>query len=258
MNLLPPEIARLEKLEKIIEDHQEAFFILIEAVHEIREKKLYRADYNSFEAYCQGRWGWGRRRGDQLAQAAAIIKALPENCEPLVRNERVVREIAKIPPPQRAAVVEAVAANGPVTAAAIRKWPIPPPPSPPAPVEVLDETGWPVSPLMLPLYRRGEEIQELLTYISALRGKLKELEDEGSVLVRNVSFGRVRAGLNDAWTELKSAKPYTTCPSCKGNTPEVCGACKGTGFISESYYKINVPEETKVIRAKAMNEKNKK
>jgi hypothetical protein len=52
------------------------------ALTEIRDKKLYRRDYGTFEAYCQKRWKFSRVRAYQLIRAAKLVSdlaALHEN-----------------------------------------------------------------------------------------------------------------------------------------------------------------------------------
>lgn len=50
----------------------------MEAIYTIREMRLYRETYTSFEGYVSGRWGWSGRRGNQLAAAWGVVLALKE------------------------------------------------------------------------------------------------------------------------------------------------------------------------------------
>ena len=41
-------------------------------VAEIRDSKLYREHYQTFDAYCNERWGWTRQRAYQVISAAEV------------------------------------------------------------------------------------------------------------------------------------------------------------------------------------------
>jgi len=43
---------------------------------EIRDSKLYREQYTTFNAYCKERWGWGRAHAYRMIQSAKIGKRL--------------------------------------------------------------------------------------------------------------------------------------------------------------------------------------
>lgn len=74
-------------------------------IAEIRDSKLYRSQYRTFEAYCQSRWGWNRTHAQHLITAAETVKTLPEKAFTIVNNEGQAREVAKVEPAQRAQVV---------------------------------------------------------------------------------------------------------------------------------------------------------
>ncbi len=116
---------RLADLEAVIERGKAAFIEVGEALIEIRESKLYRAGYSTFEAYCQGRWGWDRSTAYRHIAAAEVIGMLPTGDIPT--SERQVREL--VPLKDRPEVLrnvwagvveEAEATETPVTAPLIR------------------------------------------------------------------------------------------------------------------------------------------
>lgn len=68
------------------------------ALIEIRDRRLYPETHGTFENYCQGRWGFTRRRAYQLIQAAETVGQLSTTVHtPLPSTERQVRELARIP-----------------------------------------------------------------------------------------------------------------------------------------------------------------
>ncbi len=67
---------RLADLESVIERGKTAFVEVGEALIEIRESKLYRLSYSTFDAYCKSRWGWSARYGQQLVDAATVVREI--------------------------------------------------------------------------------------------------------------------------------------------------------------------------------------
>jgi len=45
---------------------------------EIRDNRLYRSDYATFEEYCRERWGWSRSYIHRQIAAAEISNLLPQ------------------------------------------------------------------------------------------------------------------------------------------------------------------------------------
>lgn len=107
----------LANAERVIENGLATFLKVGSALTEIRDGRLYRADYETFEAYCQGRWGFTSRRARQLIDAAEIGTVVP------VANEAQARALASLvddPDMMRAAYQEAEA-QGPVTAESLSR-----------------------------------------------------------------------------------------------------------------------------------------
>ncbi len=97
------ETTRLAELETIIERGQQTFIEVGLALTEIREAKLYRQDFATFEEYCRTRWGWNSSRSRQLIQAAETVKQMEtvtivtlSEPLPIVQNEGQARELAKV------------------------------------------------------------------------------------------------------------------------------------------------------------------
>jgi hypothetical protein len=77
----------------------------------IREKRTYRADgWDTFEEYCQERWGWSRVHAHRLIEASEVATGLLPmgNTAPLPANERQARELAPLRDNPAAKVREAV------------------------------------------------------------------------------------------------------------------------------------------------------
>lgn len=114
------ERTELEQYEAVIERGLQTFYEVGQALMEIREKRLYREQYATFEDYSRDRWQLGQSRAYQLIDAAAVISNLQSSTVvELPANERQARPLTSLPPDgQREAWQVAVesAANGRITA----------------------------------------------------------------------------------------------------------------------------------------------
>jgi len=114
------ESKRLEKLEASIRHGQKTFVEIGLALATIRDERLYRSDFPTFQDYCKERWGWDRQRAIQLINSAAVVKSLPDNVKHVLQNDRQACELAKVEPDKREEVLAKAAKSGSVTAKSIR------------------------------------------------------------------------------------------------------------------------------------------
>jgi hypothetical protein len=114
--------------------------------------------------------------------------------------------------------------------------------------KVVDSTGLIIPKSLIPLWERSYEVQELLSYLSKVRSVLKDAESDKDALYRSVNFNSVKSSINQAYEDVKSAKPFAVCPSCQGKLSEQCTACKKTGLVSEFFWKTCVTQEDKDMR----------
>jgi hypothetical protein len=105
------EVRDRERLERTVE---RAFYEAGSALGQLRERRLYRDEYDSFEDYCRGRFGHSRQKANYLIVGAAIYRTLSAaNCPLLPSSEYQVRPLAVLPPPRQPTVWnEAVAEAG--------------------------------------------------------------------------------------------------------------------------------------------------
>jgi hypothetical protein len=73
------ESKRLIELEKVIEAGQQTFIEVGTALAEIRDARLYKADYKTFENYCVSKWGFRRAHAYRIIEAAGIAKYFSPN-----------------------------------------------------------------------------------------------------------------------------------------------------------------------------------
>ena len=124
------------------------------------------------------------------------------------------------------------------------------PAGPPPPSQVLDGTGWPIPTQLIPLCQRADEVQEMLTTLSRVKGALRSAQENKDKLFAEVNFSSALSQLDQAWTDIKTAKPFAVCPTCQGQLPDQCTLCRGRGLISEHRWNTCVTREDKEFRAK--------
>jgi hypothetical protein len=117
--LAPLEHDRLSACEETIESGLKTFTDVGNALLVIRDERLYRADYGTFEDYCRSRWGFDKARASKLISAAEAVSNVSHVKLPPA-NERQAYELSRVKDPeqQREVWQEAVstAPNGKVTA----------------------------------------------------------------------------------------------------------------------------------------------
>ena len=98
--LSPAERDTLRQLENTIATGLQAFYEVGTALLHIKDHRLYREDYASFEDYCRDRWNFGRHRGYQLMNAATVADNLLTivTIDDLPASESQARELVKLTP----------------------------------------------------------------------------------------------------------------------------------------------------------------
>jgi hypothetical protein len=116
------EATRLAELEQAIERGLQTFVEVGEALREIRDSRLYRQDFGSFEGYCRERWGFSRPRAYELIQGADVVSGIPDTA-PAPATVGQARELAplKDQPGQMGDAMQEASSDGAPTAA-IARW----------------------------------------------------------------------------------------------------------------------------------------
>ena len=120
LDLTVKEEARIAQLEATIERGMQTFVEVGLALMEIRDARLYRAEFGTFEDYCRERWGWTRQRANQLIASADVVSNL-EMTTIVVKptTESQARALTKLEPEKQRTVwkdVVETAPKGKVTA----------------------------------------------------------------------------------------------------------------------------------------------
>lgn len=115
--------SRLSELEIIIERGLNTFIETGEALLEIRDNRLYKNSYSTFEEYCRERWGMYRDKADRYIAAAKLV----ENLTPIgviPANEAQARPLVGLPADTQFQVWQQVvetAQEGKITAAYVQE-----------------------------------------------------------------------------------------------------------------------------------------
>jgi len=136
------EQTQLAACEAVIDKGIKIFVTVGLALAEIREKRLYRGQWSTFEEYCDVRWGFKRSYAYEIMEAATTVKTIemsgiPDIGSPI--NVAQARPLAGLDPGKQIEVwqeAKASAPNGKVTAAhveAVASQHRPAPTSPPTP-----------------------------------------------------------------------------------------------------------------------------
>lgn len=96
---------------------------------EIRDKKLWRHDYASFDAFCAKELGFTRRRADQLIELKEeklllcdLFKEEPEIVEQVEKmKEGASRELGDIPDDKKTEVIRKAATEGKITSGSLKR-----------------------------------------------------------------------------------------------------------------------------------------
>lgn len=241
------ELTAFTRCHNILKKINQAFLDGAEALREMRDKKLYRHKYETFEEYCQEEHGWGRQRAYQLIEASEIKKSLPENVNNCLQNEGQVRALSSIHPEYREEVIEKVVSEGKVTAEAIKDA-----------GEVvqkkdktirLDKMGYRIPEEIIQDWDRSEQMgQELKARASFIKCAIETgLEDPKDVIWREIN-NQVSATAKNLFSSVKLLLPYAICPSCEGRQRKKCTVCKQRGWVSEFLWKTAFPPEIRTMR----------
>jgi len=106
----------LATCEGVIERGLSTFVDVGRALLTIRDSKLYRQQYPTFEAYCKERWGLIQSRVYQMMDAAQVVGLLAESSTivELPKNEAQTRPLASLPPEMQEEAWERAVETAPV------------------------------------------------------------------------------------------------------------------------------------------------
>ncbi len=108
----------LVELESVIQKNLTAFYEVGFALMQIRDNRLYREIYGTFEEYCKEKWGFTKSRANQLISASEVADNLTTTVAKEI-PERHLRPLTSLPPEEQREVYQKAvetAPDGKVTA----------------------------------------------------------------------------------------------------------------------------------------------
>jgi hypothetical protein len=99
--LTSAEFRRLNELEAVVERGMKTFVEVGTALLEIKDRRLYREKFATFEVYCHERWGFGAHRAYQLMDASVVVQDLSTRVDIHPSSEKQVRPLVNLDPIQR-------------------------------------------------------------------------------------------------------------------------------------------------------------
>ena len=119
------ELQQLRKLERTIRKGWNTFIEVGRALSEIRDQKLYREQFKTFESYCKHHFGYSRSHAYRLIGAADVIEDLSPigDKSKLPQAEAHVRPLIELTSEERKTVWERVietSGDAPITVEAVK------------------------------------------------------------------------------------------------------------------------------------------
>lgn len=241
------------QLQRVIKKHTETAWEWIESIHRVRQARLYREDYKTFESFCQEECGFTSRRGNQLIAALQFRIEAKANGAPVPENENQARKANSEPemtpedlpdPDKETSTNEPpdLGTNVPSGAKPPRELPKEFRDS-----DGFDSMGYPIPKAVASNYRKREEIQKLIDLILSVKVHVLN-----SVKAQEKTYWRLgngwEADVDGVAHGLKSIQPYAVCPYCQGRTYEQCTNCGHTGVVGKFYYEQTTPAELRRLR----------
>ena len=88
----------LERCEVVIRQGLETFIEVGQALTTIRDKRLYRIEFGTFEDYCSTKWALERRQAYRLMDASKVIENVSHGTQTLPTSERQARPLTSFEP----------------------------------------------------------------------------------------------------------------------------------------------------------------
>ena len=223
------ELSDLSRNETIINKGMKSFVDVGQALQDIRHRRLWRGEYNSFESYLKDKWGFGSPYATRLINGSEIAQRLPD-----IQNEAQAREIAKVPFIDQEKVLNrakdyAVQDERPMWAKDIRV----------ASCEPSSVTARPDT----------EEDLTNMENISTLWGDIEEMLKDLKEMFRRLSItpegcwikphiDTIESRLKDCSRIADGSKPHAPCPECSGGLKVECNACRNRGWLPKDRHDI--------------------
>lgn len=119
--LSPDELDELAECERVISDGRKVFLAVGNALATIRDERLYRAEFGTFDDYCRERWQMGPSSAYRMIDAYNTVTIIAE-ISPIgekIENEAQARALSGLLPETAVQALEMASEGGKLTAARI-------------------------------------------------------------------------------------------------------------------------------------------
>jgi hypothetical protein len=248
----------------------------------IHEFKRWEKTHTSFGDFVRDTLGISRAHAYRLIDFAELVNLLPKELQDKITNEHQSRAVSSLPESVRTdAIKNAVShsKNGHgITAREITKegqkligrsvssgdsrGSVKPESETVSKEEKpqFDKVGTLIPKDALVYWKRQQEVQDILTQISKLKGIVIRAREKEDCLWMNVD-NYVEERFDQLHSVISQAKGYAVCTQCMGSPslqPTGCSLCHSTGLIAKWKWDSVAPEELKDIRLKSNIEYAKK
>jgi len=189
------EMNDLQQHELVIQRGKEQWFTVGMALRDIKERRLYRSAYTSFEEYLEKRWSISRSRAYQLISGVDVAETVSEQTTP---SERQARELAKIDDVQERKEVW----SGEPTSSKILEHVAK---QKPAPMMLMDDQGCVVPKDMLEIFHDKQRFDEICDTLKRAADMIEQLSQrESSHYIKRDS---VMEDIGNAVRSIQFARP---------------------------------------------------
>ena len=220
-NLKPSDKSRFRALCNVVDKAIEHWYHAGLALIEIRDSKLYRDDFKTFEEFVRERFDIQKSHAYRLIEAAKVKSICEEKDLDVPLRESHCRVLADVPEDKIPEVVEAAMEGGELTAKTLedakeRVVPAEPDESMDNAAPVGDDPEDPVE--------NAERATEVLRTLRTAMRVLKSLDGEVWGLELVVARRKaIHDHINQAANVLKKSIPSCVCQTCNGAGCEQCG-----------------------------------
>ena len=234
--LSPKDAADWKRLRKEVSLHQDAVCAFAECLTDIRDRRLYREEYGTFDAYVAAELSLSKRHINRLIHHEEVKRILGPSVPNLPETHS--RELVNVPPKKIPAIIKKADAKakseGRKREAKDVKAVVKEDVTVPKKVKADDEELPEDETIEEVCERESSEIESWARRLSSLLTEAQEAMSEFPTLDElNARTGWERK-LKEALSTLRNTKPVV-CPMCDGDNKKC--PCKGNGRVTKQQYK---------------------
>lgn len=186
------------------------------AAAEIRDRKLWQLEYESWDDFCQGEFQNSARRMWQKMEAAAVVDMLPPGVGDQLKEShlRTLKNVAEESPEAAVEILERIESKGvKITAKTIK-----------AEIEQVQDLPSP-----------NENLEGFARDVTSIVDDLESVASEPEYYIARDTLNRIKTHAKNLVSALHSCRLTKTCPYCNGRG---CTQCHETGKVNEIIFNL--------------------